>query len=76
MEAANHWPYACDGCAETFPNQDDLEQHMNERGHWRYYCNDCRRQFQNENNLRMVLSSIIFFHICLDLHRLHLASEF
>lgn len=51
MNARNHFAHECGICAETWPTEEQLEEHVVED---HFYCGDCNRQFQNLNNIKMV----------------------
>ena len=51
MDAKNHYAWECSICDETWPTEEELDEHYIVDHNW---CESCDRYFQNENNVRMV----------------------
>jgi hypothetical protein len=51
MNAKNHFSWECRLCDDTWPTEEELDDHYIDCHNW---CESCDRYFQNPNNTRAV----------------------
>ncbi|ROW09438.1 hypothetical protein VMCG_02207 [Cytospora schulzeri] len=54
MDSLNHFAHECSQCDETYPTEEEVEEHEIDD---HYYCANCDRTFMNYNNIKMHLNS-------------------
>lgn len=64
MSNRNHFPYQCELCDETWPSEEELQDHEVQD---HFYCANCDRDFNTLNNIRQVSSILalgsVFYHM-------------